>query len=156
MIVCNNSYNNYVIKIPKDEIKIDIYNKDDIGKLIKKIFSRIIKSEKLTGLVYLDIYVNELYGLIIKLERKNIVFFNEEIDIKITFNIDSTFLYEINYFDYLNLNIKGDIYFYKKKYYLKIDSLDQKKYLKLLEFSDIIYDNIDEILNRGIKLEKNY
>ncbi len=149
--VLDNDY--YLIKMPKTDIK-NIYNKNKITELIKKIVKDILQKYKLKGLIYLDIYINGLYGIIVSVTNKDIVFFDNEVEVKMTFHINTTFLYLIDYFDLMKLNIKNQkIYYYKDNFYLEIvNKISNNKYLKLLEYSDIVYEDILEILNKGLKI----
>ena len=61
-------------------------------KLFKDIFLNVKEKYKLSGLFDVDIYVNEDYGMII--EIYNLCFYNDEIDVKIKFHLDSLFLVE--------------------------------------------------------------
>lgn len=137
--------NNYLIKIYKDEIKdINIYDIDDIYTLIKLIIKKIIKKNKISGDYQINIYINDIYGMIIEFNK---IKKNNYIDLKIKINVNSIFLYESNY-NYLN-NYKDTIYYYKNKYYL----LPKDSNINLLEVSNIIYGKeVKEIISKGIKL----
>ena len=137
--------NNYLIKIYKEEIKnINIYDIDDIYTLIKLIIKKIIKNNNISGDYQINIYINDIYGMIIEFNK---IKENNYIDLKIKVNVDSIFLYESN-FNYLN-NYKNTIYYYKNKYYL----LPKDSNINLLEVSNIIYGKeVKEILSKGIKL----
>ena len=59
---------------------------------------------------------------------------------------------KIDYFT-INNHSNSSIYYYKNNYYLKPKkNINKKEYLKLLEASEIIYDNYEEIINKGIKI----
>ena len=135
----------YLIKIYKDEIKdINIYDIDDIYTLIKLIIKKIIKNNNISGDYQINIYINDIYGMIIEFNK---IKENNYIDLKIKINVNSIFLYESNY-NYLN-NYKDTIYYYKNKYYL----LPKDSNINLLEVSNIIYGKeVKEILSKGIKL----
>ena len=137
--------NNYLIKIYKEEIKnINIYDIDDIYTLIKLIIKKIIKNNNISGDYQINIYINDIYGMIIEFNK---IKENNYIDLKIKVNVDSIFLYESN-FNYLN-NYKNTIYYYKNKYYL----LPKDSNINLLEVSNIIYGKeVKEIMSKGIKL----
>ena len=80
-----------LVKIFKDKLSdFDIYNKEQVVKLFKDIFLNVKEKYKLSGLFDVDIYVNEDYGMII--EIYNLCFYNDEIDVKIKFHLDSLFL----------------------------------------------------------------
>lgn len=137
--------NNYLIKIYKDEIKdINIYDIDDIYTLIKLIIKKIIKKNNISGDYQINIYINDIYGMIIEFNK---IKENNYIDLKVKINVNSIFLYESNY-NYLN-NYKDTIYYYKNKYY----SLPKDSNINLLEVSNIIYGKeVKEIISKGIKL----
>ena len=137
--------NDYLIKIYKEEIKdIDIYDIDDIYTLIKLIIKKIIKNNNISGNYQINIYTNDIYGMIIefnKIKEKNYI------DLKINITIDSIFLYKTNS-NYLNTN--NTIYYYKNNYYI----LPKDNNINLLEVEEVLYGNIvKEILSKGIKVK---
>lgn len=141
----------YQINLPNN--KINIYNKEVLEKITKKIFKKITNKKKLNTLLVLDIYEDYMYGTIITLKHyKNIFNISNEYEVKIHVHTNSTFLYKSDYFNINNYK-NSNIYYYKNNYYLKLKKyIDKKKYLNLLEVSEIIYDNHEEIINKGIKI----
>ncbi len=139
------SGNDYLIKIYKEEIRdINIYNIDDIYALVKKIIKKIVKNNNISGNYQINIYANDIYGMIIKFNK---IKENNYIDLKINITIDSIFLYKTND-NYLNAN--NTIYYYKNNYYI----LPKDNNINLLEVEEILYGNIvKEILSKGIKLK---
>ena len=139
------SGNDYLIKIYKEEIRdINIYNIDDIYALVKKIIKKIVKNNNISGNYQINIYANDIYGMIIKFNK---IKENNYIDLKINITIDSIFLYKTND-NYLNAN--KNIYYYKNNYYI----LPKDNNINLLEVEEILYGNIvKEILSKGIKLK---
>ena len=137
--------NDYLIKIYKEEIKdIDIYDIDDIYTLIKLIIKKIIKNNNISGNYQINIYTNDIYGMIIEFNK---IKENNYIDLKINITIDSIFLYKTNS-NYLNTN--NTIYYYKNNYYI----LPKDNNINLLEVEEVLYGNIvKEILSKGIKLK---
>ena len=137
--------NDYLIKIYKEEIKdINIYNIDDIYTLIKLIIKKIIKNNNISGNYQINIYTNDIYGMIIEFNK---IKENNYIDLKINITIDSIFLYKTNS-NYLNTN--NTIYYYKNNYYI----LPKDNNINLLEVEEVLYGNIvKEILSKGIKLK---
>lgn len=133
--------------------KIDIYNKDSLERITKKIFKKITNKKKLNPLLILDIYENNMYGTIITLKHyKSILNIDNEYEVKIHIHTNPIFLYKIDYFT-INNHSNISIYYYKNNYYLKPKkNINKKEYLKLLEASEIIYDNYEEIINKGIKI----
>ena len=136
--------NDYLIKIYKEEIKdIDIYDIDDIYTLIKLIIKKIIKNNNISGNYQINIYTNDIYGMIIEFNK---IKENSYIDLKINITIDSIFLYKTNN-NYLNTN--NTIYYYKNNYYI----LPKDNNINLLEVEEVLYGNIvKEILTKGIKV----
>ena len=136
--------NDYLIKIYKEEIKdIDIYDIDDIYTLIKLIIKKIIKNNNISGNYQINIYTNDIYGMIIEFNK---IKENSYIDLKINITIDSIFLYKTNN-NYLNNN--NTIYYYKNNYYI----LPKDNNINLLEVEEVLYGNIvKEILAKGIKV----
>ena len=136
--------NDYLIKIYKEEIKdINIYNIDDIYTLIKLIIKKIIKNNNISGNYQINIYTNDIYGMIIEFNK---IKENSYIDLKINITIDSIFLYKTNN-NYLNNN--NTIYYYKNNYYI----LPKDNNINLLEVEEVLYGNIvKEILSKGIKV----
>lgn len=137
--------NDYLIKIYKEEIKdIDIYDIDDIYTLIKLIIKKIIKNNNISGNYQINIYTNDIYGMIIEFNK---IKENSYIDLKINITIDSIFLYKTNN-NYLNNN--NTIYYYKNNYYI----LPKDNNINLLEVEEVLYGNIvKEILTKGIKVK---
>ncbi len=137
--------NDYLIKIYKEEIKdIDIYDIDDIYTLIKLIIKKIIKNNNISGNYQINIYTNDIYGMIIEFNK---IKENSYIDLKINITIDSIFLYKTNS-NYLNTN--NTIYYYKNNYYI----LPKDNNINLLEVEEVLYGNIvKEILSKGIKVK---
>lgn len=139
------SGNDYLIKIYKEEIRdINIYNIDDIYALVKKIIKKIVKNNNISGNYQINIYANDIYGMIIKFNK---IKENNYIDLKINITIDSIFLYKTNS-NYLNTN--NTIYYYKNNYYI----LPKNNNINLLEVEEVLYGNIvKEILSKGIKVK---
>ena len=141
----------YQINLPNS--KINIYDKNSLERITKKIFKKITNKKKLNPLLILDIYENYMYGTIITLKHyKNMFNIDNEYEVKIHVHTNPIFLYKIDYFT-INNHSNSSIYYYKNNYYLKPKkNINKKEYLKLLEASEIIYDNYEEIINKGIKI----
>ncbi len=128
-----------LVKIFKAYLKdFDIYSKEQITNLFKNIFIEIKNKYNLSGLFNVDIYVNNNYGMII--EIKNLFFYNDECDLKIKVYLDAVFLNEIFYDEILECD---DVYYYNDKFY--------STYKKFCD-KNIIYKEVDKILNNGIKI----
>lgn len=152
-MIISKSDSDYLIKLLDNNI--DIYNREDLEEITKKIYKKIIKKNKLNNLILLEFYVDKLYGIIIILkDYKKLITFNDEIEIKITIHTDTPFLYKIDYLDIKKYKLeKENIYYYENNFYLQIKSdLSKRKYFNILELSEIIYENSYEIINKGIKI----
>lgn len=147
--------NHYLIKIYNDYLDFDIYDHDEIKIFIEKIYNKILKKYNIKGLLTFNIFIDNMYGMIIEVEKNNGFIIKNLVDIKIKFNLNISFLYEVDYFYLLENNINNqNIYYYNSKYYLEIiREMDKKTYLNLLDNSFIMYnDEINNIIDNGIKL----
>ena len=156
MIINKVDDDNYIIKVLNDKLdNIDIFNIDEVEEFIKNIFKNFLKFFKLSGEVVLNIYLDLYYGIIIKIKRE-VILFDDEIDARVIFHLNNSFLYEVDYFYILNnTNIKnGNIYFYDNSFYLELtDFASLSDMYKISESSNVIWDNrVFNIINNGIKL----
>lgn len=152
MIITKLFKDTYQIKMPNQII--DIYNQVKVKELTKEIIKKINKKNKLYGLTYLEIYQDINYGTIIKVKNdKTIYYKKDEIEIKIIIHTDIPLLYKIDYFD-IKKDYKNKIYYYKNNFYLELESkINKDKYLKLLEVSEVIYEDTHQIINNGLKIK---
>lgn len=150
MIITKINKDTYQIKLPSKVI--NIYDQIEVQNLTKEIIKKINKKNKIRGLIILEIYEDINYGTIVDLKR-NTSYETNEVEVKITIHTDTQFLYKIDYFD-INKTSENKIYYYKNNFYLELNNkLDKKKYLGLLEKSEIIYENTYEIINNGLKIK---
>ena len=152
MIITKLFKDTYQIKIPNQII--DIYNQVKVKELTKEIIKKINKKNKLYGLTYLEIYQDINYGTIIKVKNdKTIYYKKDEIEIKIIIHTDTPLLYKIDYFD-IKKDYKNKIYYYKNNFYLELENkINKDKYLRLLEVSEVIYEDTYQIINNGLKIK---
>lgn len=152
MIITKLFKDTYQIKMPNQII--DIYNQVKVKELTKEIIKKINKKNKLYGLTYLEIYQDINYGAIIKVKSdKTIYYKKDEIEIKIIIHTDTPLLYKIDYFD-IKKDYKNKIYYYKNNFYLELENkINKDKYLKLLEVSEVIYEDTHQIINNGLKIK---
>ena len=134
----------YIFKIYNEYINFDIYDTSEVKDFIYKIYDKLLKKNKLTGIILFDIYIDTNYGMIIEIKKIEDLLFNDIIDVKIKFNLNISFLYEVDYFYILENN----------KFYIEIiNTIDKNKFTCLLDNSNIVYNNeINNIINNGIKL----
>ncbi len=152
MIITKLFKDTYQIKMPNQII--DIYNQVKVKELTKEIIKKINKKNKLYGLTYLEIYQDINYGTIIKVKNdKTIYYKKDEIEIKIIIHTETPLLYKIDYFD-IKKDYKNKIYYYKNNFYLELENkINKDKYLKLLEVSEVIYEDTHQIINNGLKIK---
>ena len=87
----------YKLTINKDFCSnINIYDIDEIKILIPNLLKKYIKKLNLTGILYLDIYLDNNYGMIIEIENKKFNFKNNILELKINFHLNNLFLYKID------------------------------------------------------------
>lgn len=152
-IIDNNFYN---LTINKEFCSnINIYDIDEIKILIPNLLKKYIKKLNLTGILCLDIYLDDNYGMIIEIENKKFNFKNNILKLKINFHLNNLFLYKIDFYkikEILNL-YHQKIYYYNNNFYLEIiNKIDDKFFYILSEFSEITYKNNLNIVNNGIKI----
>lgn len=134
---------------------IDIYDLNKIKLLIPDLLKKYIKKFNLKGILKLNIYLDNNYGMIIEIENKKFNFKNNIIELKINFHLNSIFLYKIDDFEIIKLlNLCNQkVYYYKKNYYLElINKIDDRNFNILSELSETIYKNNYNIIMNGIKL----
>ena len=151
-MIINKIDNYYIIKLPS--AKINIYDPGIIEEITKKVILKINKNYRLDNCIYLEFFINDNYGTIINLkDYKSPFIINEDKTVKITINTKYPFLYQIDYFDIDRNKIpKENIYYYKNKFYLELSTnIDEVDYLKLLELSEVIYEDAFDIIDKGIK-----
>lgn len=150
-MIINKLDNCYIIKLLNKQI--NVYSPTELENITKKIIKKINTSNKIKNNIHLTFYLDNNYGTIIKLEDyKSSFTLNNDKTVKITIHTDSNFLYEVDYFNIKKFS-KQKIYYYKNKFYLKInESLNTKDYYKLLELSEVIYEDTESIIDKAIKI----
>lgn len=152
--------NNVVFYLSKEYLnKIHFKIDNEVEKEFKKLFVRLknIYNLDLKGYYEVTIYINDLYGIIIEMEKDDdeyIKIFGDTLDMKITFKFDSEIFYKINNLDFFEYD-KYNLYNDNNNLYISIKNkilLNRKEYLTLLENSKLIYGN--ELKNLKMKLKK--
>lgn len=129
----------FLIKVFKEiNDNFDVFDIDGIKDLFYEIVKKLKVKYNLKGLYRADIYINSYYGIII--EMVLIDSFDDNIDVDITVHINNNFLIEIDSNSILDYN---DVYYYNGKFY--------GIYLGISD-NEIIYKDIDKIINDGIKV----
>ena len=104
------------------------------------------------------IYVDEYYGIIIKLIREELEYlsyYDKEIEMKIIV-LDNQFFYEIEDIYKIKQEILdiSDIYLYNNQIYLELKSdINFTLYGYLIENSKVIYEDTEKIKKEGNKIE---
>ena len=141
---------NYTLYLNNLYVKdLNLDNKDDIEKYLKKLFL-IVKNRydvDISGMFEIDIYVNSKYGIVIdifKEELEYLDYFSNQIDMQVNIIKDSIFLYEID-----NL-IDNILYKYDSKYYINIEDIND---ISIYEQGKIIFgEYVLDVLKYGKKL----
>ncbi len=149
IIIKKEDKNTYQIKIYK---YLDIYNIDILQNTIKDIIKKIKKKNKLRKQLVLDIYHSKYETIIMLKDYNKLLNISNITEVKINIHTDTTFLYEIDY-PIINNNLQGEIYYYKKKFYLNIKNINKDNYLYLSEYSNLIYKDTNKILEEGLKIK---
>lgn len=129
----------FLIKICKENVKnFNIFDLDSIKSLFQDIFNKLRKKYDLHGLIDVDFYVNEDYGIIIEMIPIDSYF--DDIDIRIKIHFSNLFLVEIDSNSILDYE---DVYYYNGKFYSNYkDSCD----------NIVLYKDIDKIIKEGIRI----
>lgn len=129
----------FLIKVSKDRVEeFNVFDMDSVKEFFKSILGKLRKKYDLHGLVDVDVYVNEFYGMII--EMRIVADYFEEIDMRIKMHLNSLFLVNIDSSAILDYD---DVYYYEGNFY--------GNYSGVVD-SDIIYKETDDIISKGIKV----
>jgi len=143
--------NNLTIYINKTNIKFNLDDKEGLEEYFRTIFIKIKEfyNIKLNGFYITYAYIDNKYGIIIDMEKDDMdfIYYNDcEIEMQLIVK-DSNFLYEVkDIFFSEDIYSKVELYTYKNKLYLK---LKEDVIKNIIEYSNIIYKNTENILNYG-------
>lgn len=151
--------NNFIITII-DKKLIPKLDENSISNYLKKILLKIKTKYQINIYGYYDvfIYVDEYYGIIIKLIREELEYlsyYDKEIKMKIIV-LDNQFFYEIEDIYKIKQEILdiSDIYLYNNQIYLELKSdINFTLYGYLIENSKVIYEDTEKIKKEGNKIE---
>ena len=141
--------NNLVFYLNKDYLdKINFNINENVEQEFKNLFIKLknIYNLELNGYYEVTVYVNDVYGIIIAMEKDDdeyIKIFGDTLDMKITFKFDCEIFYKIENIDFINFN-NYNLYYCNNELFLSLKNnlkLSYKDYLYLLENSSIVYGN---------------
>lgn len=149
-----------IVFLNKDRIKNVDLKEENLEEYFKIIFLNLNEKYniELNGYYNIDVYKDNNYGIILEIESEDMDYYNyfNQIDMKINISNKTIFLYEIGY-EFIDNSLLKDITCYKclNKLYIKVkENIDNNKYSKILEYSNIIYgDKIDDILKYSEKVK---
>ena len=146
-IVCKDGL--YLLKYPNYFIGDD-YEKIII--LVKEILKNKPFIDIKSGLCIFDVYFNDYYGIVFEIKYNFLD--SNYFDVKLIIHIDSIFLFEMDYFDIVKLDLKGNIYFYNDRYYFEpVEKINIKMIGDVFEYGELVYgEDIFNIVNKGIRL----
>lgn len=153
--------NNFILFIIDSKMMPNLNCEKELSAYLKNIFLNIKEKYELDVYGYYNaiIYIDDSYGMIIKLTREDseyISYYNKQVEMKIIIANKTIILYKINDFEGIDDNIinTSNIYFYDKNLYLQLK--EKHNYFdlgKFLEFAEIIYENTEMIIKYGEKIE---
>ena len=152
MKIVINSNDDFILFFNKlNDISLD----DNYEEEFKKIFLKLKRyySINISGFYNVYVYIDNYYGTILRVIKDEFDLYYKQIDMHITIE-NINFLYKVSdYFFIKNLN-NYNIYYYNSCFYLEIiEKLIDKDMMNLIENSEIIYNDIDIIRNKGKKIK---
>ena len=135
-----------------DELDYDVKS---LEKYFKSIFLKLkdLYEVNVTGFFNVDVYVDNMYGIVLVIEREKMEYFSyydNQVNMQINISNNNEFLYEVED-PYLNIEAIKNIYLYKSRYFAQIEEkIDNIRLGQLLEFGKLVYnENTDNIKRQG-------
>lgn len=153
--------NSFLIYLNRDYIsEINFEEKYELEAYFKVLLSKLktYYDIEMCGYYHIKCYIDSYYGIILYVQKEDVEYFDyldNQVDMRMILEEEQCFLYRIfDYFDFpSSLKKKGDIYQYKKMFYYKLnEKLDSILFGKLLEYSEIVFENTLPILKYGKKV----
>ncbi len=120
---------------------------------LKEIFMKLKKFYNINifGFYNIEAYIDKFYGTILKVYKDNeLDLFYKQIDMHIVIDRDKSFLYKVNDFFFIKKLSNFNIYYYDNSFYLEIiKKITNKEMYNLIENSEMIFEGIDTIKNKG-------
>ena len=162
MKITKKEENKYEFFLPKETLgKINFDNKSTLENYFQDFFLNLKDNYNfdVCGFYEIDIYIDNLYGAVISMKKEDIDYFDyfsTNIDMKISKPQKTEFLYKVKDIFFIDKKILKNtiMYYYKENYYLNLSKLTNKELVKLLEFSEIIYDETKEKIIKNGKMLK--
>lgn len=140
--------------------KIDLEDSSTLEDYFKELFLRLHKYYhiELSGYYNIIIYHDRFYGMIIKLHKEDLDYYNycdTEIDMRILIERNHHFLYEVKDIFDLDKHIlkSGILYIYQNHFYFRVTKkISFIELGKLLEQSKMIYQDTESVIRCGKKI----
>ena len=128
--------------------QVNFNDKNNVEKFLKK-FIISIKNKynlKLSGIYDVKVYIDEIFGVFLLLEKIDSLFYGESIDFKVSIIKNCRFYYKTSEFDI----IKGcsNIYFFNNSYYTLLNT--KNTFINFDEYGEFVLD--DSFKDSGIKI----
>lgn len=143
-----------IVYIKKTTIKdVNFDSIDELETYFRALLLKLknIYNININGFYNIKVFIDDVYGMVLDIEKERVDCYLDinQVEMRIL-PIHTCFLYKIeDLFKYK----KTKIYEYKNNYYLKPDKkILYKDYLNLLENSKIVYNNTDNIIKYGLKI----
>ena len=140
----------YLISKKNEELDLKRYVKKIIIKLKNKM------NKYIEGYYNVNVYVNEIYGIVIELEKTgDFDFFKDFLELNIKIYENSKMYYKFS--DYFTLINKNNIYYFDNNYYIDIENLNKKELLYITDFGEITYGKkLNNIISNLKKVDMCY
>lgn len=137
----DNLYQLKILNINNIDFNMDNYDK--LKNYVLKVLKKNILKYNIFGLLKVDIYIYKFNILVNIYKISNNDFIDNLTNMKITFYINNNLLHKIDYFDFVeNINYESKtMYYYKSNFYIDVETLEEKDYMKIIEFLDNTISN---------------
>lgn len=158
--------NNIIVFLNKLKVKDKLLLSNEYLENYFRNLFKILKDKyqiSINGYYAVTLYQDSLYGVILDIEKEftdYFDYFDNQVDMKIDVDKNSTFLYKISSLSVFNKDILSStiIYLYNGELYIKPKkTINQLELGHLIENGTIIYGNLcNRVLKYGKKLKSKY
>lgn len=137
-MIINKCDNLFIVHILKNNMEnINIFDVENMFTFFKRIIMIVKNKYDIRGFCNIFVYYDDNYGMILEID--NYDSYMEELEVKIEFYLENTFMIEID-----DVDDYDNVYYYKGKYYTnyKYDSDNR-----------IIYKDTFDIIYNGLKIK---